>query len=74
MNSVILSCTKAESDELENVQLEAAQIAIGCESNTSQWQLYTELGWIKLSDCRESNKLKQLYYITRFMTPSRISK
>ncbi len=38
--------------------LEAAQIATGCKSHTSHKELYTELGWMKLSDCRKSNKLK----------------
>ncbi len=51
------------------VQLEAARIATGCKSHTSHRQLYSELGWMKLSDRRESNKLKKLYCITRFKTP-----
>ncbi len=54
---------------LFNVQLEAARIATGCKSHTSHRQLYSELAWIKLSDRRESNKLKKLYCITRFKTP-----
>ncbi len=62
-------CFKSDSDKLENVQLEAARIATGCKSHTSHGQLYSELGWIKLSDHRESNKLKKLYCITRFKTP-----
>ncbi len=62
------SCSKSDSDKLENVQLEAAWIATGCKSHTCHTQLYSELGWIKLSDCRESNKLKTLYCITRFKT------
>jgi hypothetical protein len=58
------SCSKADSDKLENVQLEAARIATGCKSHTSHGQLYAELGWIKLSELRKSNKLKKiiLYY------------
>ncbi len=52
------SCSKSDSEKLENVQLEAARIATGGKSHTSHRQLYSKLGWIKLSDCRESNKLK----------------
>ncbi len=63
------SCTKADSYKIKDVQLEAAQITTGCKSHTSHRQFYSELGWIKLSDCSESNKLKILYYITRFVTP-----
>ncbi len=41
---------------MANVQLvPAAKIATGCESHTSHGQLYTEVGWIKLSDHREEN-------------------
>ncbi len=54
---------------LENVQLEAARIETGCKSHTSHKQLYIELGWMKLSDHRESKTLKKLYCITRFNTP-----
>ncbi len=63
------SCSKSASDKLRNVQLEAARIVTGCKRHTSHSQLYSELGWIKLSDCRESNKLKKLYCISRFKTP-----
>ncbi len=62
------SCSKSVL-KLENVQLEAARIATGCKSHTSHRQLYSELGWIKLSGRRESNKLKKLYCINRFKTP-----
>ncbi len=63
------SCSKADSGKLENGQLEAALIVTGCKSHTSHKQLYIELGWMKLSDCREGKKLKKLYCITRFNTP-----
>ncbi len=63
------SFSKSDSDKLANVQLESAWIATGCKSHTSHRQLYSELGWIKLSDCRKSNKIKNLYCITRFKTP-----
>ncbi len=62
------SCSKADSGKLENVQLEAAQIATGCKNHTSHKQLYIELGWMKLSDHRENKKLKKPYCITRFNT------
>ncbi len=48
--------SKCDSDKPENVQLEAVWIAKGCKSHTSHRQLYSELGWIKLSDCTERNK------------------
>ncbi len=63
------SCSKADLGKLENVQLEAARIATGCKSHASHKQLYIKLGWMKLSDIRESKKLKKLYCITRFNTP-----
>ncbi len=43
-NLIYDSCSKSDSDKLENVQLEAAQIATGSISHTRHGQLYSELG------------------------------
>ncbi len=66
------SCSKSDSNKLEYVQLEAARITTGCKSHTSHRQLYSELGWIKLSDRRESNKLKKTCIIYLDLRPLNI--
>ncbi len=48
------SYPKADSEKLENVNLDAAWILTGCKNHNSHTQLYTELNWMKLSDHRVS--------------------
>ena len=44
------SCTANQSEQLENVQLEAARIVSGATKGTAHDLIYEEVGWEKLSE------------------------
>ena len=48
------NCTKYEADELEKIQLEAAQIVTGTTKLVSIDNLYKETGWEPLATRRNS--------------------
>ena len=47
------NCTFSERDSLEKIQHEAARIVTGLTRSTSLINLYTEIGWLSLSDRRK---------------------
>ena len=55
------NCGQANSDRLENVQLEAARIVTGLPSFTSIHSIYIETGWEKLKTRWEVRKLVLFY-------------
>jgi hypothetical protein len=57
------NCTLADSERLEQIQLEAARIVTGLTSYASLLSLYKETGWEKLSVRREKRKLSLFYDI-----------
>ncbi len=57
------SSTKAFSDMIEEIQLEAARTATGAKWQSSHATLYFELGWISLYDKRKMDKMCKLYTI-----------
>ncbi len=63
------TCTKEDSDKLENLQLEAARTVTGTKLRTSHIELYKELGWISLSDRRKISKLVLFHKVIRLKTP-----
>ena len=54
-------CTAFEKDSLEKIQNEAARIVTGLTRSVSLENLYSEIGWISLSDRRRYQNL--LLYI-----------
>jgi hypothetical protein len=63
------SCSAADSDRLEVVQLEAARTATGAKRCTSHNALYKELGWQPLYMRRRNNKLIKMYCIEHKLAP-----
>ncbi len=56
------SCTKALSDIIEEIQLEAARTATGAKRISSHAALYFELDWI-LYDRHKMHKMCKLYIL-----------
>ncbi len=48
--------TKALSDMIEEIQLEAARTVTGAKRQSSQAAFYFELGWVSLYDRRKMDK------------------
>ncbi len=67
------SCTKALSDMIEEIQLEAAQTATGAKRRSSHAALYFELGWISLYNKCKMHKMCKLYTILNHLTPKYLS-
>ncbi len=67
------SCTKAVSDMIEEIQLEAARTATGAKQGSSHAALYFELGWISLYDRRKMHKMCKLHTILNHLTPKYLS-
>ena len=62
-------CTKAESDLLESVQLEALRIISGLRRGTSHVIIYNETLYEPLQDRRQKHKLKLMHKIVNHQTP-----
>jgi hypothetical protein len=62
------SCTIEEKTKLEDVQLEAARIALGAKKGTSHEQLYNAIKWETLQDRRDKLKLATMYKVLNNMT------
>ena len=67
------NCTKAQSDRLEQLQLEAARIVTGSVKGTQHKVLYCETGWLPLSDRRENSQIALLYKMVNHMVPQYLS-
>ncbi len=64
------SCTKALSDMIEEIQLEATRTATGAKWWSSYAALYFEFGWISLYDrCKIHKMFKKLYTILNHLPP-----
>ena len=50
-------CTAYEKESLEKIQNEAARIVTGLTRSVSLENLYSEIGWLSLSDRRRYQKL-----------------
>ena len=57
------SCTVADADRLEQLQLEAARIVTGLTSCASFPSLYAETGWEKLNTSGRIRKLSLFHNI-----------
>ena len=51
------NCNATNRNDLENIQIRAAQIVSGAKRYTSHAELYNELGWVTLADRRKQHKL-----------------
>ncbi len=67
------SCTKALSDMIEEIQLEAVRTATGAKQRSSHAALYFELGWISLYDRRKMHEMFKWYTILNHLTPKYLS-
>ncbi len=67
------SCTKALSDMIEEIQLEAVWTATGAKRPSSNAPIYFELGWISLYDKCKMHKMCKLYTILNHLTPKYFS-
>ena len=67
------SCTVANADRLDQLQLEAARIITGLTSYASLHSLYAETGWEKLNTRRKIRKLSLFYDIVKGDTPDYLS-
>ena len=63
------SCTVADADRIEQLQLEADRIVTGLTAYASLSSLYAETGWEKLNTRRKSRKLSLFYNIVKGDTP-----
>ena len=63
------NCTFSERDSLEKIQNEAARIVTGLTRSTSLINLYTEIGWLSLSDRRKYQKLILTFKIINGQAP-----
>ncbi|OWF50811.1 RNA-directed DNA polymerase from transposon BS [Mizuhopecten yessoensis] len=61
--------TKAQSELLENLQLEAARIVTGGTRLTSRIKLYTETGWLPLEERRKQHKLILFHKMVHGLAP-----
>ena len=64
------NCTLGEKDSLEKIQHEAARIVTGLTRSTSLLNLYTEIGWLSLSDRRKYQKLILTFKIINGQVPN----
>jgi hypothetical protein len=63
------SCTVADADRLEQLQLEADRIVTGLTAYASLSSLYAETGWGKVNVSRKIRKLSPFYNIVKGDTP-----
>lgn len=69
-SDIVWDClTKAQSDLLEDIQLEAARIVTGATKLTSRVKLYTETGWLPLQRRREQHKIIQFHKMVHGLVP-----
>ena len=68
-NIVWDSCTKEQSDMIEQVQYRAGKIISGAISRTSHELVYKELSWEKLVDRRKAQRLKVMYKMVNSDAP-----
>ena len=66
------SCSQKLEQELEAVQINAAQIVTGAKRNSSHEELYKELGWQPLQRRRHIHKLTKMHDIVNNVTPKYI--
>ena len=64
------NCTFSERDSLEKIQHKAARIVTGLTRSTSLINLYTEIGWLSLSDRRKYQKLILTFKIINGQVPN----
>ena len=64
------NCSMQDSNRLEKVQTEAARIVTGLTRSVRLENLYTEVGWVPLSQRRMENKLLTLYKIIQGIAPN----
>lgn len=64
------NCSTADSERLENIQLQAARIVTGAPRGTSHDKLYNELGWSKLVNRREYTQLIMFYKMYHNQAPN----
>lgn len=67
------NCTQQQSYALEKIQLEAGRIVTGTTKLVEINKLYTELGWVKLSDRRSLHKLFLFFKMVNGLTPNYLS-
>ena len=67
------NCTQTEQDLLDKIQNEAARITTGVTRSISLFNLYKEIGWLKLSDRRKYQKLILTFKIIHDLTPNYLS-
>ena len=69
------NCTKAQSDRLEQLQLEAARIVTSSVKGTQHKHLlvYCETGWLPLSDRCENSQIVLLYKMVNHIVPQYLS-
>ena len=63
-------CSEIQSKKLECIQTEAARIVTGLTRSTKLENLYSEIGWIPLSERRKEHKLVTLFKIINGLAPS----
>ena len=63
------NCTLADSERLEQIQLEDVRLVTGLTSYASLLSIYKETGWEKLSVRREKRKLSLFYSIVSGQSP-----
>ena len=63
------SCTKEQSERIENVQRDAARVIIGAKKRSSGNLLYKELGWQSLKHRRYIHKMVKLYAVVNKISP-----
>ena len=66
-------CTLYEKESLENIQHEAARIVTGLTRSVSIEKLYSEIGWLSLSERRKYQKLIITFKSKLGMLPSYLS-
>ena len=66
-------CAQYEKDRLERIQHEAARIVTGLTRSVSIHKLYTEIGWLSLSERRCYQKLIIAYKTNNGLVPDYIS-
>ena len=67
------NCTKAQKDDLDKIQNEAARIVTGCTKLVSIRALHLETGWESLEERRRKHKLTLLYKMINGLTPPYLS-
>lgn len=66
------NCSVHYVNRLENIQIRAAHIVSGGKRRTSHADLYSELGWTKLSERRKNHKVILLHELLLKQTPSHL--